>query len=367
MKCLRTALLATGLPMLAALSACDGTSGGEGPGQVGGAPAPTPTPTPTPSATATPPPSSGLELTGDIMPAHDPAIIRDGNTWFLFTTGSQNDREGMLAMRTSSDLTAWTWHGPAYRTLPDWARQSLPDATGIWAPDIVRRGGEYRLYYSISNAFGRNRSAIGLTVNNALNSNSPASGWTDRGPVVQSVETDNFNAIDPAVFTDADGREWMAFGSFWSGIKMVELDPATGLRLNGADTIHSLASRPFPGAVEAPFVVRRDGFYYLFVSFDTCCDGVNSTYNTVVGRSRTVTGPYVARDGRAMMEGGGTPVLPNAQGTGARFVGRGHVAVLQDTGGDHIVYHAYDRERNGAPTLRVQRLNWDTDGWPTTE
>ncbi|MEP9401935.1 arabinan endo-1,5-alpha-L-arabinosidase [Sphingomonas sp. VNH70] len=346
------------------LAGCNGISGGETSGNIS-APVvrPAPTPTPTPTATATP---VGLALTGDTMPVHDPAIIKDGNTYYLFATGAVGDREGLLATRTSTDLTAWTWRGAAYTALPAWATTAVPGTTGIWAPDIVKRGGEYRLYYSVS-TFGKNQSAIGLTTNNALNLNAPAAGWTDKGAVIQSQTTDNFNAIDPAVFTDADGREWMAFGSFWTGIKMVRLDPATGLRLASDRTIYPLATRPAPGAIEAPFVIRRGDYYYLFASFDECCKGADSTYNTVVGRSKTVTGPYLDKAGTSMLDGGGTTVLASGRGTGARYVGRGHVAVLQEATGDHIVYHAYDTQRNGAPTLQIQKLNWDADGWPVAQ
>jgi len=198
-----------------------------------------------------------------------------------------------------------------------------------------------------------------------INPPAPVTGWLDMGPVIQSRESDDFNAIDPAVFTDGDGRMWMAFGSFWTGIKLIELDPATGMRKDG-DTIRSIASRPFPGAVEAPYVVRRGGYYYLFVSFDSCCQGAASTYNTRVGRSASPTGPFVARDGRSMMEGGGTVVLESGQSTGSRYVGRGHVAVVSDAGQDYIVYHAYDTTRNGFPVLQIQRLGW-VDGWPVAQ
>jgi arabinan endo-1,5-alpha-L-arabinosidase len=304
-------------------------------------------------------------LGGAIAPVHDPAILKDGGTYYLFATGNLGDSEGLLALRTSADLTNWQLRGPSYRQLPAWTATAVPGAAGMWAPDILRVGNEYRLYYSVS-TFGSNRSAIGLATASVLDPGAPAANWVDRGPVIQSVPTDNYNAIDPMVFSDADGRMWMAFGSFWSGIKLIQLDPATGLRLPG-DTLRPLASRPNPGAVEAPFVIRHDGFYYLFVSFDFCCRGASSTYNTVVGRSQSPTGPYLNRDGRSMLDGGGTPVLASGQGSGARFVGRGHVAILQDAAGDHIVYHAYDTGRNGLPTLQIQRLTWDAAGWPSAQ
>ena len=120
---------------------------------------------------------------------------------------------------------------------------------------------------------------------------------------------DDFNAIDPDLSYDEQGRLWMAFGSFWSGIKLRRLDPATGKLSAEHPEIHSLASRPAPGAVEGPSIVRRGGFYYLFVSFDFCCRGIDSDYRVMVGRSRSITGPYVDRDGVPMTEGGGTELL----------------------------------------------------------
>lgn len=310
--------------------------------------------------------SALIEVTGDISPVHDPVVIEDGGTYFLFTTGNQRDAEGLLAVRTSPDLRTWTWRGAVFPDIPEWAKSAIPGTGGIWAPDIIEHDGEYRLYYSVS-TFGKNRSAIGLTVTDALDPAAPASGWTDRGAVVESHADDDFNAIDPSVFIDAEGRHWMAFGSFWSGIKMVELDPATGKRLAGDTAMHSLAERPSPGAIEAPFVIRRGGYYYLFASFDFCCRGAKSTYNTVVGRSAAPTGPYVARDGTPMLEGGGTPVLTSGEGENSRFVGRGHVAIVHDAGQDYIVYHAYDTQRNGTPTLRIRLLTWTDDGWPVAE
>ncbi|HEX8400141.1 MAG TPA: arabinan endo-1,5-alpha-L-arabinosidase [Allosphingosinicella sp.] len=359
------------LTLLLAVTACGGGGSPTPSPPVSAPPTSTPAPTPpptTPSPPATPPatpPTGSIPLGGAIAPVHDPAILKDGGTYYLFATGNLGDSEGLLALRTSADLTNWQLRGPSYRQLPAWTATAVPGAAGMWAPDILRVGNEYRLYYSVS-TFGSNRSAIGLATTSVLDPGAPAANWVDRGPVIQSVPTDNYNAIDPMVFSDADGRMWMAFGSFWSGIKLIQLDPATGLRLPG-DTLRPLASRPNPGAVEAPFVIRHDGFYYLFVSFDFCCRGASSTYNTVVGRSQSPTGPYLNRDGRSMLDGGGTPVLASGQGSGARFVGRGHVAILQDAAGDHIVYHAYDTGRNGLPTLQIQRLTWDAAGWPSAQ
>jgi arabinan endo-1,5-alpha-L-arabinosidase len=154
----------------------------------------------------------------------------------------------------------------------------------------------------------------------------------------------------------------LVFGSFWSGIKLIRIDPATGLRLSGDSPPRALAARPAPGAVEAPYVIRHGAHYYLFVSFDFCCRGAASSYHTVVGRSSAPEGPYVDRAGRPMLAGGGTAVLDSVKRT--RFVGRGGASILQRRDGDFIVYHAYDTQRGGTPTLRIQRLGWTPDGWP---
>lgn len=305
------------------------------------------------------PPSINARMTGDISPVHDPAIIRQGDTFYLFSTSQEREGNGLIHVRTSKDLVTWARAAPVFDAMPAWAREGVPGTRGIWAPDISRTGSEYRLYYSIS-TFGKNRSAIGLATSPSLEQ--PA--WSDKGAVMRSDSHDDFNAIDPNVFTDAEGRQWMTFGSFWTGIKMVRLDPATGMRSAEDRKIYSLARRRDPGAVEAPFVIRRGDFYYLFASFDFCCRGAKSSYFTVVGRSKSPTGPYADRDSRDMMDGGGFPVLHASLDKSGRFAGPGHPAILEEGGRHFIVYHAYDVKKDGAPTLRIQPLGWTEDGWP---
>ncbi|WNO52346.1 arabinan endo-1,5-alpha-L-arabinosidase [Stakelama saccharophila] len=340
------------------LSGCGGNNGG-----IGGVVSPSPAPSPTPPPIATPAPApEALTLSGDTAPVHDPSILAGDGGYYLFTTGNRDDPEGLLAVRTSPDLRHWTYRGAVFEAIPAWAHAAVPGTHGIWAPDISRRNGEYRLYYSVS-TFGKNRSAIGLATRSTLTPSDAAEGWRDRGEVIASHEGDDFNAIDPNVFEDANDRQWLVFGSFWSGIKMVRLDPATGKRL-AAEPVRSLARRPQAGAIEAPYVIRHGDHYYLFASFDYCCRGADSSYYTVVGRSAEPTGPYVDRDGTPMLQGGGTIVLTSGQAEGSRYVGRGHVAIVRGDDGDYITYHAYDTQRNGLPTLRIRPIEWTTDGWP---
>ncbi|OAN62307.1 arabinan endo-1,5-alpha-L-arabinosidase [Sphingomonas sp. TDK1] len=315
------------------------------------------------SGAAGAPPAASIASEGAIDGVHDPTIRKLGDAYYLFSTGHVGSPQGLLPLRTSTDLRRWTLRGAGFAALPDWVRTAVPGATGMWAPDLSKVGNQYRLYYAVS-TFGKNRSAIGLATATRIDPAAPAVHWIDRGPVVQSGPADDFNAIDPMAFSDAQGRAWLVFGSFWSGIKLVRIDPATGLRLIGDTAPRSLARRPSPGAVEAPFVLRHGGRYYLFASFDFCCRGAASSYRTVVGRAEAPEGPYRDRDGQPMLEGGGTTVLANGRDTGSRFVGRGGASILQERGDDYIVYHAYDTRRKGTPTLQVQRLRWTRDGWP---
>ncbi|MGK3996274.1 arabinan endo-1,5-alpha-L-arabinosidase [Sorangium sp. So ce1024] len=295
-------------------------------------------------------PPAALRLSGDLG-THDPVIIQAGDRYHLFQTGDR------IPMKTSSDLLNWQSAGRVFDARPAWAAERVPGVEDLWAPDISRFGDAYHLYYSAS-TFGSNRSCIGHATKSSLDAAGP---WTDHGAVICSnagATRDDWNAIDPNVAFDEEGTPWLSFGSFWTGIKMVKLT-LSGERADGE--LHALASRPDArGALEAPFIVRRCGFYYLFVSFDSCCRGVDSTYNMVVGRSTRITGPYVDKEGRAMMSGGGTLLV---QGDG-RWKGPGHNAVLFAKDRAYNVYHAYNVEKNGEPTLRISELVWDSDGWP---
>jgi arabinan endo-1,5-alpha-L-arabinosidase len=297
------------------------------------------------------------EPVGDVRNVHDPTVIKEGSVYYLFST-----RAG-IAVRCSEDLVRWRLCGDVFGHLPGWAVEDVKGLRGLWAPDVSYFNGRYHLYYSAS-TFGSNRSSIGLVTNRTLDPASDKYRWEDQGKVISSTAADDWNAIDPNLVLDEEGRPWLSFGSFWGGVKMRKIDAATGKLAADDQTLYSLASRPRtkeqPGAVEAPLIVRRNGYFYLFVSFDFCCRGVNSTYNLRVSRSRKVTGPYVDRAGRPMMEEGGTPLLAGE----GRWRGPGHCAILQEKGTDLLVYHAYDAEARGTPTLRITPLAWDAAGWP---
>lgn len=284
-------------------------------------------------------------VTGDTG-LHDPEVTKTpSGTYLVASTGPG------VPLKTSTDRTRWADAGSAFPSGTPWADPYTNGSTHLWAPEIHYANGQYYLWYSAS-TFESNRSAIFL----ATSPTGVAGSWTHRGRVIESSSADNYNAIDPALVVDAQGRWWLSFGSFWSGIKMIRLDPATGLR-SGTE-FYSLASRG-GDAIEAPTIHYRNGFYYLFVSFDSCCQGANSSYRVMVGRSTSVTGPYLDRAGVAMTNGGGTQILASH----GAIRGPGHQTVLADDDADVLMYHYY--ASSGDSFLGINLLRYDSAGWPS--
>lgn len=312
--------------------------------------------------------SINARMTGDIAPVHDPCLLKAGETYYLYGT-SMPGSPG-ITLHTSPDLVHWTSRAAIFDAVPPWALALIPGARGIWAPDVSPFRGGYRLYYAVS-TFGSNRSVIGLATNTTLDPSAPQYRWQDHGLVLMSHEGGDFNAIDPNHFVDLQGRSWLIYGSFWGGIRMRRLDSATGKLAAGEPRAYPLARRPEPtGApdpIEGAFMFQRGGFYYLFASYDYCCKGVGSTYYTACGRSREVTGPFLARDGGAMLDGRGTVILRADLKEKQRWRGPGGCGVFRDGARDYIVYHAYDAWHHGIPTLRIAPLAWSRDGWPTAQ
>ncbi len=281
---------------------------------------------------------------------HDPSTpIRQGDGWVVFSTGNG------ISTRHSRDLKTWTEGEPVFKELPAWHREIVPDHRGyLWAPDVIRRGDRYLLYYSVS-GWGKNESAIGLASNPTLDPKDAAYRWKDEGIVIRSNDDDPYNAIDPQLYADPDGSLWMVFGSFWNGIQLIELNPQTGLRKG--DKIRQLA---WHESIEAPALLRHRGYYYLFVNWGLCCRGLNSTYEIRVGRSRKITGPYLDATGDDLATGGGTVFLKSE---GDR-VGPGHPSFLQEKAGTRMFFHYYDRKRGGSATLGELPIHWADNGWP---
>jgi arabinan endo-1,5-alpha-L-arabinosidase len=281
---------------------------------------------------------------------HDPAMTWDGSRYYLFATG------GTLGIRSSPDMRTWSNAGNVFSGTPAWVTSALgSDPGSLWAPDVSYFNGKFHVYYAGS-SFGSNNSVIGLATTPSLQSPT----WVDDGLVVQSKTSDNFNAIDPNVSFDENCTPWLAFGSFWSGIKLRKLDAATGKLASDNTTTYAIASRN-GGAIEASSIVSHNGFYYLFVSFDTCCKGVNSTYRTMVGRATRITGPYTDKAGADMMQGAAEQLLA----TSGRYIGPGGGTAWKNGSSYLYAYHYYDGQANGASKLQVRPINFDASDWIT--
>ena len=288
---------------------------------------------------------------------HDPSTIAGCGTehWF-FSTGMG------IPSHHSTTFTNWLSGPRVFHQMPAWITNAVPGNQGVfWAPDVIQQGDRYLLYYAAS-TWGKRVSAIGLATNPTLDPAAPNFHWTDAGPVFCTTLNDDFNAIDPSVFRDDDGSLWLAFGSYWSGIKLFQLDPATGLRIAPASPIYSLA-RHHEGddtSIEAACLTRHGQYYYLFVNWFACCRGTNSTYEIRIGRSEKVTGPFVDSAGKNMLANGGDIFL-HSQG---RFIGPGHAGIYQENGTNWFSFHFYDGDRHGLASIGVRPLVWATNGWP---
>lgn len=302
--------------------------------------------------------SGGAPLRG-FLEIHDPStIIKCKDRYYVFGTAYG------ISSKSSADKVFWASGPDVFGTPPAWTTNTVPAFTGtFWAPDINYFNGQYRLYYSIS-SWGKQVSAIGLATTPTLDPSDPAYHWTDQGMVIQSTNGSPYNTIDPCVTLDASGNPWLTFGSYWTGIYIVQLDPATGLRVSPDSPAYRLA---YNGSIEASCVFRHGGYYYLFANWGSCCAGVNSTYNIRVGRSTSITGPYLDRNGVDMVANGGTLFM---QGSG-KFAGPGHAGILFENGVPWLSYHYYDAgdwsggyNAYGVAKFDLQPLSFTADQWP---
>ena len=310
----------------------------------------------------------------DTPMVHDPVMAKEGDTYYIYATGM-----GIQHM-TSKDRKTWTvLPQPVMTVIPGWTTDSVPGfGNHVWAPDVIQWHGRWWLAYSCS-TFGKNGSAIGLLSTRSLGANM----WKDEGCIVCShdwkagtdgkTSGDNWNAIDPNFVIDDSDTPWLVWGSFWDGIQLARLDstmhlaskPVTIARRHRPGDPHA-AENPtsrFAGrnAIEAPFIFKHGGYYYLFVSWDYCCRGAQSNYRVAVGRSKKVSGPYLDRDGKDMLTGGGNLFL---EGDKKEWEATGHCAVYNFDGEDIFICHGYSATRNGAAMLIQRTVNWTSDGWP---
>ncbi|GAE85720.1 arabinan endo-1,5-alpha-L-arabinosidase [Bacteroides reticulotermitis JCM 10512] len=268
---------------------------------------------------------------------HDPSTIAEcGGKYYTFGTGGG----GLI----STD--GWTWNSGAERP------------GGGAAPDVVKIGDRYLIAYSATGGgLGGGHAGKVLTMwNKTLDPNSPDFAYSEPIEVARSLDDEDCDAIDAGLLLDpTDGRLWLSYGTYFGFIRIVELDPQTGKRVEGNKEINVAID------CEATTLMYRDGWYYLLGTHGTCCDGPNSTYNIVVGRSQKVTGPYIDNVGRDMLEGGGKMVIA----AGDRKTGPGHFGrFIEEDGVEKMSYHyEADFDRGGRSVLAIRPLLWK-NGWP---
>ena len=304
-------------------------------------------------------------LSGNTRPVRDPSIMRQGSTYYIFSTDPMGQYANNLPIRCSQDRVNWTACGHVFDQPPAWVTKRVPGMQGLWAPDISYFNGLYHVYYAGS-TLGSQASVIGLVTNTTLDPADPAYAWVDQGEVLESSSADDFNAIDPNILVDADGRVWLNYGSYWTGIKQHEIDASTGHLSSTNPVRYDLAERPYTpiDPIEGSSLVARNGYYYLFVSMDYCCNPsyLTDNYKEAVGRATSPHGPFVDMSGTPMLSGGGTVLLASTPQWIAP--GGGTVYMDRQSGAATLVFHALDASQNGAAALWVLPMSWTND-WPS--
>jgi arabinan endo-1,5-alpha-L-arabinosidase len=300
-------------------------------------------------------------MSGTLNSADPSPLVWDGSSKFYqFTTGTQG-----VWYSTSPNITTWTAGGYISPTgtngvYPSWIQTYVPSWTvgDIWAPDVVKIGSTYYMYYAVS-TFGTSTSAIGLATATSLQS----MNWQDKGVVVSSNGASNaLNAIDPALFQDAtNGTMWLSYGSYFGGIAVVQIDPSTMKVKSGATPIVIAGGNPVGANWEGSYITQNGGYYYLWANRGQCCEGVNSTYTIVVGRSTAVTGPYVNESGTALTASGANGTL--MWGNIANKLSPGGPGVLTQNGCNYFSYFYYDSNQSGNTFLDILELTY-AGGWP---
>lgn len=287
----------------------------------------------------------------------DPTVIYDGEFFYAYGTEDNWGEEGgyhLVPVIQSKDLVNWQFLGNSMAQKPNWKERG-----GIWAPDVTKVGNRFFMYYSFS-TWGDPNPGIGLAI-----ANSPEGPFVDQGPVFTSEEIGVKNSIDPFYF-EQDSNKYMIWGSF-HGLYLTQLS-ADGTKALG--DIIKLAGNH----LEAAYLVKKGEYFYLFGSSGTCCEGSNSTYRVLVGRSKNIEGPYVDQEGGNLLnEPSGTLVVRSNLGDNG-FAGPGHNAeIISDSNGnDWLLYHGMDKKKpklgNGTNrrVLLLDQLIWK-EGWPTIE
>lgn len=285
----------------------------------------------------------------------DPTIVKSGEYFYAYGTEDNWGKEGgyhLVPVIRSDDLVNWTLIGDAFQQKPNWKERG-----GIWAPDVTKVNDQYYMYYSFS-TWGDPNPGIGLAI-----ADSPKGPFLDQGKVFLSQEIGVDNSIDP-FYIQEEGDKYLFWGSF-HGIYAVSLSDDGTKAIGEKKKIAS-------DHLEAAYVYKKNDYYYLFGSSGSCCEGANSTYQVLVGRSPSLLGPYVDRHGNPLTEGSFGELLIKGHTGTKGYAGPGHNAeiITDDGGNDWLLYHAMDKQNarldNGTNrrSLMLDKLIWEK-GWPT--
>lgn len=275
--------------------------------------------------------------------APDPTIIKANGLYYLYATGEKIYR--------SNNMINWQY---VRKVFEGKTRPSFVDVSSYWAPCITKQDNRYVLYFALSTWGGVDAAGIGVAT--ASTPEGPFDIANGNGKLFQSGEVGVKNSIDPN-YIEENGRKYIIWGSFY-GIYGIELN-SDGLTVKDTRNKFQLAGTYF----EAPYIYKRGGYYYLFGSIGSCCEGDNSTYQTVVGRSTSFTGPYTARNGGKMLDNSFEVLLSG----NSVWAGPGHNSrIIEDNSGTTwMTYHAYIRgQSNIGRTALIDEVKWSNDGWP---
>ena len=274
----------------------------------------------------------------------DPSVIRGEDDYF-YLYATENIRN--LPIHRSKNLVDWEYVGTAFTndTRPDFEPKG-----GLWAPDINKIGDKYVLYYSMSVWGGEWTCGIGCAT-----ADKPEGPFKDHGKIFRSNEINVQNSIDPFYIEDR-GKKYLFWGSF-RGIYGIELSN-DGLSVKKGAKLHQVAGTAYEGT----YIHKKDDYYYFFASIGTCCEGLKSTYTTVVGRSKKLFGPYVDKNGNKMLDNHHEILIHQNES----FVGTGHNSeiVRDKAGNDWVLYHAVSTTSPGGRVLMLDKIDWK-DGWPS--
>ena len=276
----------------------------------------------------------------------DPTVIKaDDGYFYLYAT--ENIRN--VPIYRSENLVDWRRVGTAFT---DRTRPQMVPRGNIWAPDINLINGKYVMYYSKSTWGGEWECGIGVAT-----ADRPSGPFTDVGKLFISSEIGVQNSIDPFYIEEDDGSKYLFWGSF-RGIYGIQLSD-DGLSIKpGAQKVQIAGT-----LTEGTYIYKHDGYYYLFGSAGTCCEGLNSTYRVMVARSENLMGPYVNKSGRPALENNFMLVMQKSN----KVVGPGHNSeIVQDDAGQYwMLYHGFDAaDPDGGRKVYLDQILWDKDGWP---